>query len=169
MFHLAWNKIAFVGLFIFVSFTVAMAAGWDMNPISWTFDADSRTLRTDGKSHFAIADVSRAEDVVVEADVRPECAGTNGWAILGAAIHDDDKNFWHVALVRSPPENGPERHTFELCEMRNGEWLAQDIDKLKCKRRMHKGAWKYGETYHMSLKPQPPNHRTTQPPNYPTT
>ncbi len=130
----------------------AMSAEWVANPLSWTHDADSRTLKTDGTSPFAVADVSLAEDVRVEAEVRPEGAGTNGWATLGVAIHDDDRNFWHVALVRSPPEEGPERHTFELCEMRNGVWLSQGIDKLKCLRHVHKGTWKYGEAYRMSLR-----------------
>ena len=92
----------------------AAMAGWNANPLSWTYDAESSVLRTDGTSPFALADRPRAEDVSVEAEVRPEGAGTNGWATLGVAIHDDDRNFWHVALVRSPPEEGPERHTFEL-------------------------------------------------------
>jgi len=130
----------------------AAAMAMEMNPLAWTYDADSQTLKTDGTSPFARADRPRAEDVSVEAEVRPEGAGTNGWATLGVAIHDDDRNFWHVALVRSPPEDGPERHTFELCEMRDGVWLSQGIDKLKCLRRIHKGTWKYGETYDMSLR-----------------
>ena len=134
------------------------AAGWNANPLSWTYDAESSVLRTDGTSPFAVADAPLAEDVSVEAEVRPEGAGTNGWATLGVAIHDDDRNFWHVALVRSPPEEGPERHTFELCEMRDGVWLSQGIDKLKCLRRNHKGTWKYGETYDMSLRLDPTAH-----------
>jgi len=130
----------------------AMAAEWVANPLTWTHDADLHVLRTDGTSSFAVADTPLAEDVSVEAKVRPESAGTNGWATLGVAIHDDDRNFWHVALVRSPPEEGPERHTFELCEMRGGVWLSQGVDKLKRLRHVHKGAWKYGETYDVSLR-----------------
>ena len=131
---------------------MTVTAGWVMNPISWTYDEDSRTLRTDGTAQFALAERPCAEEVHVEAEVRPEGAGTNGWATLGVAIHHDDKNFWHVALVRSPPEEGSERHTFEMCEMRDGVWLSQGIDKLKCLRRVHRGAWKYGETYEVSLR-----------------
>ncbi len=126
-------------------------AGWVMNPISWTYDEDSWTLRTDGTSPFALADVPCAREVVVAANVCPEGAGTNGWATLGVSIHDDDRNFWHVALVRSPPEEGPERHTFELCEMRDGVWLSQGIDRLRCIERRHKGTWKYGETYRINI------------------
>ena len=140
---------------VFVVFTLVMALYgicWEMNPLSWTFDADSRTLQTDGTSPFALADALCAEDVHVEAVVRPEGAGTNGWATLGVAIHDDNRNFWHVALVRSPPEEDPEHHNFELCEMRDGVWLSQGIDKLKCIERKHKGTWKYGEAYDMSLR-----------------
>ena len=130
----------------------ATAAGLVMNPLAWTYDADSRTLKTDGSSPFALADHPRAEEVSIEAEVRPEGAGTTGWATLGVAIHDDDRNFWHVALVRSPPEDGPEKHTFELCEMRDGVWLSQDIDKLKCLRRVHREKWNYGEAYDVSLR-----------------
>lgn len=142
----------FIRFFAVLSSAAAMAAGWEMNPVSWTFDGASQTLRTDGSSPFALADAPRAEDVLVEAELRPEGAGTNGWATLGAAIHEDDRNFWHVALVRSPPEEGAERHTFELCEMRGGVWLSQNIDALACKRRTHRGEWKYGETYRASLR-----------------
>ena len=144
-----------VGLVFAVLPATETAAGWNANPLSWTYDAEFSVLRTDGTSPFAVADAPLAEDVSVEAEVRPDGAGTNGWATLGVAIHDDDRNFWHVALVRSPPEEGPERHTFELCEMRDGVWLSQGIDKLKCLRRNHKGTWKYGETYDMSLRLDP--------------
>ena len=136
--------------FAILASTAAMGAGWVMNPISWTYDEDSRTLKTDGTSQFALADVSCAREVVVAANVRPESAGTNGWATLGVSIHDDDRNFWHVALVRHPPEEGG-HHTFELCEMRDGVWLSQGIDRLRCIERKHKGTWKYGETYRISL------------------
>ena len=144
------EKTAFIVLL--ASALAFPVAGWEMNPLSWTHDAEFRVLRTDGSSPFAVADVPLAEDIRVEAEVRPEGAGTNGWATLGVAVHGDDRNFWHVALVRSPPEEGAERHTFELCEMREGVWLSQGIDKLKCLRRVHKGAWKYGEAYRMSLR-----------------
>ena len=142
----------FACLFAAVSSAAAMAAGWEMNPLSWTFDEASQTLRADGSSPFALADVPSSESVFLEAELRPEGAGTNGWATLGAAIHDDDRNFWHVVLVRSPPEAGTERRTFELCEMRDGVWLSQSMDRLKCTRRVHRGEWRYGERYRASLR-----------------
>ena len=49
---------------VFVVFTLVMALYgicWEMNPLSWTFDADSRTLQTDGTSPFALADALCAE------------------------------------------------------------------------------------------------------------
>ena len=143
---------AFVGFAAGAAPLPASVAKWDANPLSWTYDADSRILKTDGTSPFALPDHPRAEDVHVETELRPEGAGTNGWATLGVAIHDDDRNFWHVALVRSPPEEGVERHTFELCEMRDGVWLSQDIDKLTRLWRVHRGTWKYGERYDASLR-----------------
>ena len=48
-------------LTVFIAFAALTAtAGWVMNPISWTYDEDSRTLTTDGTSSFAIADASLA-------------------------------------------------------------------------------------------------------------
>jgi hypothetical protein len=71
-------------LTVFIAFAALTAtAGLVMNPISWTYDEDSRTLTTDGTSSFALADVSLAREVVVAANVRPMGAGTNGWATLG--------------------------------------------------------------------------------------
>ena len=131
--------------------SVACMGAWEMNPLAWTHDESSRTLNALGVPSFAVDDSPRAANVCVEALVRPEGASTNGWATLGLAVYDDSRNFWHVAFVRSPPEEG-EKHSFELCEMRNGNWLSQNFDKLRCLRRMQKGEWRYGETYRMSLK-----------------
>ncbi len=57
-------------LTVFIAFAALTAtAGWVMNPISWTYDEDSRTLTTDGTSSFALA-----------------CAAESGGAGLGLAI-----------------------------------------------------------------------------------
>ncbi len=130
---------------------VACMGAWEMNPLAWTHGESSRTLNALGLSSFAVDDSPHAANVRVEALVRPEGASTNGWATLGLAVYDDSRNFWHVALVRSTPEDG-ERHSFELCEMRNGAWLSQNLDKLRCLHRTQKGEWRYGETYRIALK-----------------
>ena len=127
----------------------ADVSAWDASPIGWRTDA-ATSVAAAGTSPFATRDMARTRVGDFHVRVTPEGARTNNWATLGLALRDDDRNFWHVALVRTPPEKG-EHHTFELCEMRNGQWLAQSEDGLACTQRRQTGAWSYGETYDVSL------------------
>ena len=129
-------------------------SAWLMNPLGWEFNRGTGTLLTKGLTEFALADTMRAAETEYRVRVTPEVAGTNGWATVGLSLHDDNANFWHLALVRTPPENG-EAHWFELCEKRNGEWLAQNIDHLKCTERKAFGGWSFGQTYELVLKTNP--------------
>jgi hypothetical protein len=65
-----------------------------------------------------------AHCVTVEAVFTPRAAERAGWDVAGVAIVDDERNFWHLALVQSPLEDGC-RPYVELTEMRDGAWLAQ--------------------------------------------
>ena len=60
----------------------------------------------------------------VEAVVQVLEAPGQDWEIVGVSVYRDAQNFWHLALVESPDEAGKE-HFVELCEMREGRWLAQ--------------------------------------------
>ncbi len=130
------------------------AVAWEANPLSWKFDHLAHTLRTTLGTSFAVADTTRAAETEFRVRVTPERAGTNDWATLGLSLHDTNENFWHVALVRSPPEDGG-KHWFELCEMRDGVWLSQNLDRLQCTERRSNGGWEYGKTYELTLKTTP--------------
>ena len=124
---------------------------WDANPIAWTFRDNAVSCKSGGLATYEAA--PRAAKVKVSATITPASAGTNGWATLGVALVDDERNYWHLAFVQAPPDDkwNPGGHFFELCEMRDGAWLAQITDKLKQERFEQHGSWSYGQTYAFTL------------------
>ncbi|MBQ3289824.1 MAG: hypothetical protein IJH50_10475 [Kiritimatiellae bacterium] len=125
---------------------------WNANPLAWSFrDGEAESSSMGGFATYL--DAPRSAKVRVSASLMPAIAGTNGWATLGVALVDDDRNFWHLALVQAPPnaDGRPGARFFELCESRNGTWLAQNDDKLKVERSERHGSWRYGETYVLTL------------------
>ncbi len=130
-------------------------ANWDMNPLTWKIDAAARTMRSRGVSDLAVYGAPRSAHVRISARVTPEKSGTNGWAVLGVALKDDARNYWHAALVQAPPSIAGGRRFFELAEMRDGEWLAQISDRLPVTHRRQTAGWNYGETYEITLASTP--------------
>ena len=126
---------------------------WEGNPIAWTCDAKAGSVRARGLDDLIVVKGERSAKVTVSARVLPEASDTNGWATIGVALIDDQHNYWHLALVRAPPDDkwNPGGHVFELCEMKNGEWLSQSIDKLKRPEFIQAGSWHYGEACDLTL------------------
>ena len=133
---------------------VDKSSAWWCSPLGWVVDRKAGTVRSKGLTDFALAETTRAAETDFHVRVTPEAAGTNGWATLGLSLYDDRANYWHLALVRTPPENG-EQHWFELCEQREGTWLSQNIDKLVRTEWKVQGGWEFGQTYDLSLKTTP--------------
>lgn len=141
-----------LGLLDLAAEPISCAPGkWDANPLAWTFDAEKNEVRSSGFDSLSVLDGDRWAKVGISARVTPETSGTNNWSTLGVALVDDDRNYWHVALVEAPDG----KHYFELTEMRNGNWLAQSADRLAVTRHHQKGTWHYGETYVLSLESNP--------------
>jgi hypothetical protein len=90
-----------------------------------------------------------SSNVTVEAVFTPRGAQGDGWNVAAVAIVDDASNFWHVALVQSPPQDGC-RPWVELCEMRAGQWLSQDNLKVDLDERSPQ-AWTFGTPYRLGL------------------
>ena len=124
------------------------AEKWDANPVAWLFRDGTVDCSSVGGFAMYIG-APRSARVEVSATLTPAVAGTNGWATLGVALFDDERNFWHLALVQAPPgaDGKPGAHCFELCESRDGTWLAQFGDKLKMERSEQHGSWSYGQSY----------------------
>ena len=132
-------------------------SAWEGNPIAWTCDAKAGSVRAKGLNDLVVVKGERCAKVTVSARVLPEAAGTNGWATIGVALVDDQRNYWHLALVQAPPDEkwNPGGHFFELCEMKDGEWLSQSIDKLKRTEFRQTGTWRYGEACDLTLTSDP--------------
>ena len=79
-------------------------SAWDGNPVAWKFDAESATIETTGISDMAVLAGERCARMELSAIVVPRAPGTNGWSILGIALCDDDRNYWHLAFVQAPPK-----------------------------------------------------------------
>ena len=122
---------------------------WDADPLSWACCEGKIECRSPGG--FAVnGKAVRSSAVKVAAALTPISAETKDWATLGVALYDDDRNYWHLAFVQAPPGRKSARF-FELCESRNGSWLAQNEDKLKVERSVEAGSWQYGKTYSFVL------------------
>ena len=130
---------------------------WDLDdPLAWKADAAARTICGRGSPDAAVFRAPRSARVRISARVTPErVTGTNGWSTIGVALVDDDRNLWHAALVAAPADWTGGRAFFELAEMRDGRWLAEQADRLVCTRRRQTAAWRFGETYEVTLESTP--------------
>ena len=104
---------------------------WFADPILWKFRADGTCHTSTNGSGIAVYEAAPlSQDVTVEAVFTPLKTEGRDWNIAAVAIVDDARNFWHLALVQTPKDQGC-KHCVELTEMRDGEWLAQNNLKLE--------------------------------------
>jgi len=122
---------------------------WFGDPLAWEvtgnalhFSGERTALMEHRKSAFSGA-VTVSVDVTVRRTVGSE------WKIAAAAIVQDARNFWHIALVETPDGQG-KRPTFELAEMRDGTWLAHNNLRLTARRNTGV-AWQTGKIYRLTL------------------
>lgn len=124
--------------------------GWFGDPMTWKFRQDGVHCTLSNSNGIAVYETAPlASNVTVEAVFTPLAAEGRNWNIASVAIVEDAHNFWHLALVQSPPEHGSKLWV-ELTEMRKGEWLAQS--NLKTERDETSGvAWAYGLPHRLKL------------------
>ncbi len=123
---------------------------WDANPLAWRFDAAASTIRSTGQSKLAWLDAPSSRRTSFTARVTPEKRTGSEWSVLGIALGDDNRNFWHIAFVVAPTNLGSRLHC-ELSEMRDGTWLAHSEDRLRCEFHRGSGKWAFGKEYDLSL------------------
>jgi len=137
-----------------IGFAVAMPAAppeWNFNPLGWTSEADG--FLAEGPAGFAVRrDVPRCGRLRVEATVRVERSVGPRWKVAGIGVFDDPGNYWHLALVEAPDDEGARRF-IELCQMRDGHWLSQN--NLQCSRRDMGRSWQDGKDYRLTLSIDP--------------
>ncbi|MDY0169734.1 MAG: hypothetical protein RBS80_24535, partial [Thermoguttaceae bacterium] len=140
-----------VSLAVIVSHAIPARAGdqplWVFNPLAWTVEAEQ--FQAGGPAGFAVRrDVPRCMQMTVEAEVRIERSVGPRWKVAGIAVFDDRENFWHLALVEAPDDEGAKRF-IELSQMRAGQWLSHT--NLHCSRRQMVRPWQPGQTYRLAL------------------
>ncbi len=106
--------------------------GWFADPLVWQFGEGGMACpNPNGRGLAVYRAAPLAEVVHVEAVFTPrEAEAADGWCIAGVALLEDERNYWHLALVQTP-ESAGRRPVVELCEMRDGNWLAQKNLKVE--------------------------------------
>ena len=130
-------------------FTVLDKSRWTADDFNWR--AENSCLIADvGLPAWAVwaqPDLFRA--ITCEVIVTPRKRTTQGWKVAALSLRENSENFWHLALVESPDKEG-KKHFIELCEMRQGRWLAQH----NLRREHNEGTqfnWTYGSPYRLRL------------------
>ena len=120
---------------------------WDnMNPLGGTFMNGVYDCRNEASHSFAVSKTQPlSSNVTVTATYRPEQITGRNFKTAAVALYECPGRYWHMALLESPTE----RRGFELCEMRDEQWLSQQ--SLKMEIDQVKGTWTTGETYRLSL------------------
>jgi len=124
---------------------------WFGNPLLWNVRGGGvSVVSTNGSGILAYEAGGVSEEVCVEASLTMRVGGRRHWDLAAVAIVDDEQNFWHLALGRTPQAQGY-RPFIELCEMREGQWLAQT--NLKWEQGQGRGSsWDFGRTYRLRLR-----------------
>ena len=131
-----------------ITATLFVVANWSFNPVMWKAD-DAGLTATVPTNSFAIHksdSLYKRVTVSAEVTVLEELGET--WKLAGVAIHKNDQNFWHFALVTSP--KGDPEPFFELSEMQDGKWLSQTNLKQVVNTQAG-GPWKQGQTYRLTI------------------
>ena len=124
--------------------------GWFGDPMTWKFRSDGIHCALSNGHGFAVYEAAAlASNVTVEALFTPRKAESLGWNIASVAIVDDERNYWHLALVQTPPEQGC-KPMAELTEMRDGEWLAQGNLKVEFNE-TSETKWTFGQPCRLTL------------------
>ncbi|MDZ7617479.1 MAG: hypothetical protein U1E05_10770, partial [Patescibacteria group bacterium] len=120
---------------------------WTFNPLGWT--AEPEGFLAEGAAGFAVRrDFARCGKLHVEATVQVEQSVGPQWKVAGLAVFDNPENYWQLALVESPDEDGAKRFV-ELSQMRAGQWLSHG--NLRCSRRETGRPWQPGQAYRLTL------------------
>ena len=129
-------------------------AAWDGSPIAWRFDAGESRVEATGVDDCMLLEAERSAKIAVTAVAVPGKCRARDWATFGIGITDDENNYWRLSFVQAPPKkDGTEgARFFELSEMRNGRWLAQNHDRLVSAGGLQNETWDYGKSYRLSLK-----------------
>jgi hypothetical protein len=122
---------------------------WFGNPLIWRFSKEGvRCEERKAQEFLLFTQAPLSSSVKMETLFTPHSDVKHEWRVAGPAIMRDRGNFWRLALVLSPPEQGS-KHRFEFCEMVDNEWLAQS--RLKREINITRGDWQFNVPYRMTI------------------
>ena len=116
------------------------------NPLGGDFTNDTYSCLNEAAHSFAVSKtVPLSSNAVASVTYTPvEIVGST-FKTAAVALYESPSRYWHLALVETPVG----RRDFELCEMRDGQWLSHKDLKLVVD--TTKGTWKLGEPYRLSI------------------
>ena len=125
------------------------AAHWeDRNPLGGDFRGGKYECLLAGNNwNVRAKSVPVSSNVVVSAEFTPTATDGDSYKTAAVALYEAPRRMWHLALLDTPAPNS--RRLFEMHELRNGTWCAEDPKTVEVNE--ERGSWKLGETYRLSL------------------
>ncbi len=130
---------------------------WVTGSLGWAVRRGSFACSEPERDFAAPARAPHGRRVAVEAVLTLREASAKGWKIAGLAVRRDDRNYWHLAMIEAPDDQG-KRRSVELSEMLEGTWLAQWQEGTKLAPLPGEGgefAWEYGRPYRLRIEMAP--------------
>lgn len=130
-----------------------LPAGWDAGAVDWIVDAGALRFRGGDYAFAWPTELGPGGEVTVETTVRVQRRATTGWGVAAVTVRQDARNYWHLALVEAPPENGG-GHFVELAEKLDNVWLAHHERSTKLTATVWEGTqfgWQAERPYRMRL------------------
>lgn len=125
------------------------APNWYTTSIGWEV-RDGKYTASDPDRTFSFADkMPMGRSVTVKATITLRSITTDQWKTAGVVVYVDERNYWHFALVEQP-DAADSGHFLELCEMQDGQWLAQTRLREVAATNMDFN-WKYDHPYRIVL------------------
>jgi hypothetical protein len=125
---------------------------WETEGLGWSVMPGGKFVsETKDRSWALCAKTGRARVQTIEATLTVTSSVGKDWKVAGLLIQDDDRNYWHLALVESPDSQGA-KHFLELQECYDGQWLASIAEKTRLTTVENQGfEWKKNHPYRFRL------------------
>ncbi|HID55206.1 TPA: hypothetical protein EYP37_01660 [Candidatus Poribacteria bacterium] len=127
--------------------------GWEPLSIGWMIKGGRYVNDEPVKVFTLISSIPPVRRLKIEATLTVRGKSSEDWKVAGVAVYKDGRNNWHLALVESPDSQGA-RHFFELQELYEGTWLAQNLPQTKLAPEegfSSSSVWEYGKPYRLRL------------------
>lgn len=124
---------------------------WDSDSPAWTVEDGKLLADSQSRSAILCTKSPRGRVQTIEVTLKLLRPSGESWKVAGIVLQDDERNYWHLALVQAPDGDGG-RHFVELQECYDGAWLASSADKTRLTS-LGGGQfdWEYNHPYRLKL------------------